>query len=80
MSKASAKRAQRMTEEMARSLVGRVVEKFSGKPFKSGLKTATVRDVVSHQQKPGGGLAFAFVEDDSVVAVEMCKPLAEVAS
>jgi hypothetical protein len=46
--------------------VGRVVEKHSGKPFKSGQTTATVKSFTTnprHEDRP----AFTFEEDDSVV-------------
>lgn len=76
MSKASAKRRGDQTKADAQALVGCRVEKWSGKPFKSTLKINTVRAVVEHPQRPGGGLAFTFVEDDSVVAVEMCRKVA----
>jgi len=79
MSKASAKRARIMTREDVSGLIGQRVEKLSGKPFKSGSKINTVSGVVDHPLKPGGGLAFMFHEDDSVVAAEICKP-AEVQS
>ena len=73
MSKASAKRRGKQTEVDAHALVGCRVEKWSGKPFKSTLKVNIVAAVVEHKQNPAGGLAFTFVEDDSVVAVEMCR-------
>jgi hypothetical protein len=46
-------------------LIGQRVEKKSGKPFKSGNKTATVKGVTinPHTYNP----AFEFVEDESVV-------------
>ena len=62
-----------MTEQEAADLVGKRVEKKSGKPFKSRLKINTVKAVVEHPLKPGGGLAFTFVEDDSVVTASLCK-------
>lgn len=73
MSKASAKRQVKQTKADAQALIGCHVEKWSGKPFKSAMKINTVRAVVEHPQRPGGGLAFTFAEDDSVVAVEMCR-------
>lgn len=69
MSKASAKRRSKQIEADAHALVGCRIEKS----FKSTLKINTVAAVVEHKQNPAGGLAFTFVEDDSVVAVEMCR-------
>jgi len=51
---------------------GKKVVKISGKPFKSGLKENTVKDIISHP-KLEGKLAYLFYEDDSFVSVEMCK-------
>ena len=51
---------------------GRRVCKISGKPFKSGHKVNTVRDVTTnpqHENRP----AFNFWEDDSVVDVTQCE-------
>lgn len=62
-----------MDIKTAQAFVGRQVRKYSGKPFKSRLKINTVASVVGHPQRPGGGLAFTFVEDDSVVSVDMCR-------
>ena len=51
--------------------IGRRVYKRSGKPFKSGFKTATVKGEVRHKQLPGE-MAFIFDEDDSYVACSQC--------
>jgi len=51
--------------------VGTKVIKLSGKPFKSGEKTATVKGVVDHPQLPGE-LAYTFDEDDSYVRASYC--------
>lgn len=48
-----------------------VVRKKSGKPFKSGSKIATVKGMVEHPFKPGGGDAYVFEEDESCVDVNM---------
>jgi hypothetical protein len=50
-----------------REYAGRVVQKKSGKPFKSGSKTNTVKGIVEHPIVIGP--AFTFEEDDSAVAV-----------
>ena len=50
-----------------------IVVKKSGKPFKSGKKTATVKGIIDHPHKPGGGPAYTFYDDDSCVAIEMVK-------
>ena len=71
MSKATTRQA--LTEAEARELIGHSVKKRSGKPFKSQRRVNTVRDVVTHPQKPDHAAAFLFVEDDSIVAVEMCE-------
>ena len=64
-----------------RSLIGKRVTKVSGlgrngqplqpKPFKSGLKANTVKDVIEHPilKIP----AFIFLEDDSYVECRRCK-------
>ena len=48
------------------------VKKKSGKPFKSGLKINTVKDVVKHPIL--GTEAFSFEEDDSIVEIKICLP------
>lgn len=50
--------------------IGKVVIKDSGKPFKSGMKTATVKGVVDHpiMSIP----SFTFHEDDSYVECRQC--------
>jgi hypothetical protein len=64
-----------MKEKRTITLVqpGEVVVKFSGKPFKSGSKTATVKGIIDHPIVPGKQ-AYTFSEDDSFVSIEMCKP------
>lgn len=47
--------------------------KKSGKPFKSGNKVNTVKNVIDHP-KCKGEKAYTFHEDDSYVSVVMCKP------
>ena len=51
--------------------IGKTVVKISGKPFKSGRKVNTVKEVTinPNSQKP----AFSFVEDSSVVNIVSCK-------
>lgn len=51
--------------------IGQRVEKRSGKPFKSGLRVATVtgQAINLHTGKPG----FTFAEDDSVVDIRICQ-------
>lgn len=56
--------------------VGTQVVKFSGKPFKSGAKVATIKEIVEHPYKidaeTGKGVtAYTFVEDDSIVSAYM---------
>ncbi len=51
--------------------VGQTVVKKSGKPFKSGQKTATVKSVTINPNC--NKLAFDFYEDDSVVNCEICR-------
>ena len=57
-----------------RSFIGRRVQKTRGnrepKPFKSGFKINTVRDVIQHPilMVP----AFVFEEDDSFVVCKKC--------
>jgi hypothetical protein len=51
------------------------VSKKSRKPFKSGEKIATVKEIINHPilNRP----AYTFYEDDSYVAVERCIVLEE---
>ena len=51
--------------------VGKMCVKYSDKPFKSGLKTNTIKGVVEHPvlHIP----AYTFVEDDSYVECRKCK-------
>lgn len=50
--------------------LGQKVVKTSGKPFKSGLKSNTVRSLTfGYQNRPG----FTFEEDDSVVEAFRCE-------
>ena len=51
--------------------VGTKVVKKSGKPFKSGLKQATVKGVVEHPHLIGID-AYIFEEDDSYVRCDTC--------
>lgn len=54
-------------------LIGKKVIKFpSNKPFKSGFKTNTVKDVIVHEIT--GRPAFTFEEDDSYVECRQCIP------
>lgn len=50
--------------------VGKKVRKTSPKPFKSGLKVNTVKEVVDHPvlHTP----AYTFLEDDSIVECRRC--------
>jgi hypothetical protein len=53
--------------------IGKVVEKISGKPFKSGKDFATVKDFTINPQHPQQKVAFTFEEDDTVVCCEMVR-------
>lgn len=53
-------------------MIGKKVEKYSGKPFKSGNKINTVKSVTEHPYREGKS-AYTFEEDDSFVSVEQCK-------
>jgi len=56
-------------------MVGMRVKKPSGKPFKSGNKINTVKEIVDHPNSPREGTkAFSFYEDDSVVDCNSCVP------
>jgi hypothetical protein len=54
-------------------MVGMRVKKPSGKPFKSGNKINTVKEIVDHPNREGVK-AFSFYEDDSVVDCNTCVP------
>lgn len=59
--------------EHLKLLIGKKVVKFpSNKPFKSGFKTNTVKDVIAHEET--GRPAFTFEEDDSYVEAQKCIP------
>jgi hypothetical protein len=59
--------------EHLQKLIGKRVVKFpSNKPFKSGLKTNTVKGIITHKET--GLPAFLFKEDDSYVKVQKCIP------
>ena len=48
----------------------KTTSKFSPKPFKSGFKVNTVKEVTVHEQT--GQLGFTFNEDDSMVQCWRC--------
>jgi len=52
--------------------IGKVVEKHSGRPFKSLRKQNTVKAVIAHPIMEGEQ-AFTFEEDDTFVAVVQCR-------
>ena len=64
-----------MDTENAKMCIGRMVAKSSRKPFKSGNKINTVKDVVTNSYT--GRVAFTFEEDDSCVECRMCRELTE---
>lgn len=51
--------------------VGKRVVKKSKKPFKSGHRIATVKEVTINPFSDK--IAFSFLEDDSVVNCELCR-------
>lgn len=51
--------------------IGKAVYKPSGKPFKSGLKHNTVKELVINPNT--NKVAYSFNEDDSVVDVYQCE-------
>lgn len=53
-------------------VIGKRIEKKSGKPFKSRLKINTVKGIAPHPVFPDRQ-AFTFEEDDSLVLVSMCQ-------
>ena len=60
--------------------VGTRVIKFSGKPFKSGLKVATIKEIVESPYKIDKEtgkpvVAYTFIEDDSIVSAYMVTKL-----
>lgn len=50
---------------------GQRVQKLSGKPFKSGVKVNTVKEIVPHPVLPDTP-SYSFVEDDSIVRASYC--------
>lgn len=52
------------------------VKKKSGKPFKSGLKENTVKDVIESPYVRGKKV-YRFEEDDSMVSVDVCEKIEE---
>lgn len=60
--------------EHLKKFIGQKVEKFpSNKPFKSGLKINTVKDIIIHDIT--GYPAFTFLEDDSYLEIQKCIPI-----
>lgn len=53
--------------------IGDQVIKRSGKPFKSTFKTNTIKDIVINEQDPKKRQAATFIEDDSIVSLDMLK-------
>jgi hypothetical protein len=51
--------------------IGKLVFKPSGKPFKSGLKHNTVKELVTNPNT--GKIAYSFNEDNSIVDVHQCE-------
>lgn len=51
---------------------GERVAKRSGRPFKSGRRTNTVKATAENPRDPRGGQALTFEEDDSVVSARAC--------
>ena len=49
------------------------VKKKSGKPFLSGLKINTVKDITINPYDPKHRLAYSFLEDNSVVNCNICE-------
>ncbi len=60
-------------DELKISDTGKKVQKISERPFKSGFKTNTIKDVIIHPIL--GCPAFVFLEDDSYVSVVNCMVL-----
>lgn len=56
--------------------LGFKVKKKSGKPFKSGLRENTVKDIIKSPYVRGK-LVYLFVEDDSMVEVDACEKVEE---
>lgn len=52
------------------------VKKKSGKPFKSGLRENTVKDIIESPYVKGKSV-YLFVEDDSMVEVDACEKVKE---
>ena len=49
------------------------VKKKSGKPFLSGLKINTVKDITINPYDPKHRQAYSFLEDNSVVNCDICE-------
>ena len=56
--------------------IGKTVRKKSNKPFKSGLKVATVKGYLEHPFLEGV-IALSFEEDDSFVRASICREVLE---
>ena len=59
------------TKEMYENMLSKKVVKISGRPFKSGDRTATTVDMVKNPHSERW--AFTFEEDDSFVDCGRCK-------
>lgn len=64
-------------EEALKNVDKKVVKNGSGKPFKSGLKVNTVKDVIQHPLWDSSidMPAYTFFEDDSYVECRRCEPV-----
>jgi len=56
--------------------IGDKVQKISGKPFKSGLKEGTVKDIQPHSIT--GRVALILVEDDTEVEAFRCYSITKI--
>ena len=54
------------------NIIGQKVKKKSAKPFKSGLRYNTVKEIVNHPVFKDR-LAYTFQEDDSIVECKACR-------
>lgn len=59
-------------KKFLKQFIGQSVIKLSNKPFKSGLKTNTVKGIIEHPHLKDE-IAFTFEEDDSYVAITSCE-------
>lgn len=59
------------TKEDLEWMIGQVVQKVSGKPFKGGMSIDTIESITTHPRT--GRVAFSLRFSESVIEAQQCK-------